>query len=223
MKNRVTYFFLILLCLVSSSCFELFEEVNLKEDGSGTYSFTANFSQSKTKLKSIMLMDKINGHTVPSETEIREEIKELEQLVKQTKGISEFTKKLDFDNFIFVFSCKFDKLEALNTAVKNVRIAKNLQDNTHDNQFGYDKEKNVFYRYFNPTFQEEYEDLNLEDKKIFQGAKVVSICKFEQEVVSVSNSNARVAANKKAIMMQLKAVYIIANKSSIKNSVTLAQ
>jgi hypothetical protein len=122
-----------------------------------------------------------------------------------------------------VFSCKFDKLEALNTAVKNVRIAKNLQDNTHDNQFGYDKEKNVFYRYFNPTFQEEYEDLNLEDKKIFQGAKVVSICKFEQEVVSVSNSNARVAANKKAIMMQLKAVDIIANKSSIKNSVTLAQ
>lgn len=223
MKNRFVYFFLILLCLVSSSCFELLEEVNLKENGSGTYSFTANFSQSKTKLKSIMLMDKINGHEVPSEQDIRNEITDLEQLVKQTKGISEFKKSLDFVNFIFVFSCKFEQIEDLNRAVKNVRMAKNLQNNNHDNQFGYDQETGVFHRFFNPTFQNEYNKLNLEDRKIFQGAKVISICKFEKEVSSVSNSNAKIAANKKATMMQLKAVDIINNKSSIKNSVTFAR
>lgn len=170
-----------------------------------------------------MLMDKINGYNVPSESEIRKEIAELEQLVKQTKGISGFTKKLDFDNFIFVFSCQFDKVETLNKAVKNIRIAKNLQDNSHDNQFGYDKEKQVFHRLFNPTFQQQYQKLNLEDRKVFQGAKITSICKFEQEVVSVSNGKAKIAANKKATMMQLQAVDVITNKSSIKNSVSLAR
>ena len=71
LKKHTPYLlcFLVLLC---TSCFELVEELTLNENGSGEYEFTANLSQSKTKLKSIMLMDKVNGYEVPSQEKIKQ-------------------------------------------------------------------------------------------------------------------------------------------------------
>jgi len=48
------------MVLSLSSCFEIVEEITMNDDGSGNILMTLNFSRSKSKIKSILLMDSIN-------------------------------------------------------------------------------------------------------------------------------------------------------------------
>ena len=57
--------YLIGLLLLLSSCFDIVEEIDLNENGSGTYGITLNLSQSKIRLSSIMLLDSSQGYKVP--------------------------------------------------------------------------------------------------------------------------------------------------------------
>ena len=216
-----TKLLLILLVFFCSSCFELVEEVSLNKDGSGDFEFTANLSQSKTKLKSIMLMDKINGHKVPSQAEITKEIEAICTLAKKTKGISNVTRTIDFENFIFSFKCHFDSIELLNTVVKNFRLSKKVANKNHDQQFSYNKKKKTLFRNFDAALKQEYARLNAEDKKVFKGATYVSVYRFKKEVKSTSNSKTKISPNKRATMLKVNVLDVINKKSSIKNTIKL--
>ena len=222
MKTKSIYP-LILIFVVSlfSSCFELVEEVTLNNDGSGEFEFTANLSQSKTKLKSIMLMDKINGHKVPSQADVTKEIVAICTLAKKTKGISKVSRSIDFENFIFSFKCQFDSVEALNSVVKNFRLSKKVTNKNHDKQFTYDKKKKILYRNFDAALKQEYTRLNAEDKKVSKGATYVSVYRFHKEVKATSNSKTKTSPNNKATMLKVNVLDVINKKSSLKNTIKL--
>ena len=219
--KKVTYIFLILSCFFLTSCFEILEEVTLNKNGSGEFEFTANLSQSKTKLKSIMLMEKVNGYKVPSQKEVRAEIDKICALAKKTKGITAVKKTIDFENFIFSFSCKFDSVETLNKVVKNIRLSKNVKNANHDNQYSFNRATKSFQRNFNNVFKGEYSKLKAEDKKVFKDANYVAIYRFKDEIKSVSNTKVKTSPNKKATMLKVKIVDVINKKSSIKNTIKL--
>jgi len=211
----------VLFLLLLTSCFELVEEVTLQPDGSGEFEFTANLSQSKTKLKSIMLMDKVNGYTVPSQSEVRKEIEAICRLATKTKGITKVDKTIDFENFIFSFRCHFDSIESLNEVVKNFRMSKKVVNSNHDKQFTYDKQKKVLTRNFDAALKQEYSRLKTEDKQVLKGATFVSIFRFQKEVQSTTNIKTKTSPNKKATMLKVKIVDVVNKKSTLKNTVKL--
>ncbi|MEC3880624.1 hypothetical protein [Parapedobacter sp. 10938] len=73
-SRRILPVLLLPLCALFSSCFQLIKEMTVNSDGSGTFALTANLSQSRSKLASVMLLDSINGHKVPSKPDVRKEI-----------------------------------------------------------------------------------------------------------------------------------------------------
>ena len=99
-----------LLCTITS-CFEVIEEVNLKNDGSGSMIFTLNMSKSKAKLASIMLLDSVNGFKVPSRKDIQKSLDEIVAELNKAEGITNVKETADYDNFIFSVSCNFKKYQ----------------------------------------------------------------------------------------------------------------
>ena len=77
------YLVLFSCILMLQSCFEIVEQVFIKEDGSGTFELVLNMSKSKTKINSIMKMKKVNGHDVPDKEEIAKKINDLEKTIRQ--------------------------------------------------------------------------------------------------------------------------------------------
>ena len=105
---------LLFVSMACQSCFEIIEQIQFKNDGSGNFQLTLNLSKSKTKLNSMMKLETVNGHPVPTKESISAKVKEIEQVVAKTPGISTVQTSLDFTNFIGVLSCNFSNVTQLN-------------------------------------------------------------------------------------------------------------
>ena len=62
------------LILVLSSCVDIWDDIALHADGSGTYKYTVNMSASKVKINSILALDSVDGKRIPKLPEIKEKI-----------------------------------------------------------------------------------------------------------------------------------------------------
>ena len=83
----------ILLMFTLNSCFDVLEEINLNEDGSGEMTLTFNLSKSKTKISSLRLLDSVNGYKVPNEDDLEAFLDEAVSYLKKEDGISNIQKK----------------------------------------------------------------------------------------------------------------------------------
>ena len=64
-------YFYFLLILLLTSCIEIIEDLKLNSDGSGTFKYSINLSQSKTKTSAILALDSLYGEKVPKISEIK--------------------------------------------------------------------------------------------------------------------------------------------------------
>lgn len=224
MKLRLFPFFLFPLCVIFSSCFQIIEELSVNTDGSGTLSLTANLSQSRSKLASVMLLDSINGHKVPSKQEIRKELEEVSNTLRSIKGISKVSYAVDFDNYILNMRFSFKDVANLNdiTALIFDKLDIKASDNS---SYTYNPESKTFKRHYtpNPQAKSEYGKLKQADRAIFENATYTSIYRFNQSVIKQSNSKSKVATSKKAVMLQCKVLDLIEGKINISNNIQLAQ
>src|SRR5690606_21282370 len=226
MSTKRHLFFLLLfpLCTLFSSCFQLIEEVMVNPDGSGTLVFTANLSQSRSKLASLMLLDSVNGHKVPSKQEIQKKMEEASNTIRTVKGISNVSHSIDFDKYILNIRFSFESVANLNDI--SALIFDTLDIQTTDNSsYSYHPQSKTFARHYtpNPQAKSEYQKLKQADKAIFEGATYTNIYRFEHSVVKQSNSRAKVAASRKAVMLQCEVLDLIEGKINISNNIQLAQ
>ncbi len=215
------YVCLCLLMFSFSSCFEVLEQITLKNDGSGTLNIKLNLSQSKTKMKSIMLMEKVNGHRVPKKEEIKKEFKDLVSTANAINGISNAAHTYDFTDYIFSFSCDFTDLDKLNSLIYAVRKKKSKKPVTRDKYVDYEIDAKKMKRNFTFAWTKDYLKLSAEDKKVFDEATFTGVYKFARKVNSNSNSNAKISANKQAVMLRLNVIDVINKKKTIKNTIQL--
>jgi hypothetical protein len=199
----------------------MIEQVDLNKDGSGKLKFTLNLSKSKTKLASILKMKTINGHAVPTEAEIRKKIADMEKTIAGTKGISSVKTTLDMDNYIMTLSCDFANVTAMNAVLKNIKLKEKADNTMSEELYAYDSKTSVFSRINKFALKQAYAQMGAADKEIFANANYTAIYKFETEVISVSNKNAKVSPNKKAVMIQSDVLSIINAKNSIENKINL--
>ncbi len=201
------------------SCFEVIEEVKMKDDGSGHFNFVINFSQSKTKINSVLKMQKINGHPVPSKEEIKNEASKLESLAQHTVGISNVKTNIDLTNYIFAIDLDFQKISSLNTVFLKLKQSKKMDPAIAADYFSFDDKK--FVRSQKMPLKTLYDKLEKGDKEVFQTAKYTSVYKFDSTIKSFSNKNAIASKSKKAIMLNGSVINVINGHEKIENTITL--
>jgi hypothetical protein len=219
--KTTAYLLLFSILILFSGCFEIIEQVFLKNDGSGDFQLVLNMSKSKTRLNSISKMKTINGHDVPSKEEIKNKIAEIERTVAKTPGVTNVKTTIDFDNYIAGISCNFSKVTQLNDVVKNIYLAENAKGRISEKVYDYNAASGLFTRLNLFSFKDDYKKLSNADKEIFATANYTSIFKFEGTVAAASNKETKISPSKKAVMLKLNALDIITEKRSIENKITL--
>ena len=214
-------YFIPLLCLLFmfQSCFEIIEEVRIKDDGSGHFNFVINFSQSKTKINSVLKMKKINGYTIPSKEEIKKETSRLEALAENTTGISNIKTNIDLMNYVFVVDLDFQKITNLNAVFLKLKNSKKIDPSITTDYFTFNDKK--FIRSQKVPIKALYDKLEKADKEVFQTAKYTSVYKFDSTIKSYSNKNAIASKSKKAIKLNGSVINVINGNEKIENTITL--
>lgn len=207
-----------MFCL--QGCFEIIEQIVLKNDGSGSLQLVLNMSKSKTKLNSIMKMKTVNGHKVPDKNEIRQQAANIEKDIRSIPGISNVKYTLDFENFIATLNLDFRSVNNINAGIK--KLAEKQKDpKPVEKSFEYDIAAKTFSRLNKFLIKEEYDKMSTADKEIFATANYTGIFRFESTVAVASNKESKLSADKKAVMLKLNALDIISNKRSIENKIQL--
>lgn len=214
-------YFIPLFCFVFlfQSCFEVIEEVKMKDDGSGHFNFVINFSQSKTKINSILKMQKVNGYKIPSKEEIINEAAKLEELAQNTAGISNVKTNIDLTNYIFVVDLDFQKISHLNAVFLKLKNSKKINPTIATDYFTFSDKK--FVRSQKVPIKALYDKLEKADKEVFQTAKYTSVYKFDSTIKSFSNKNAIASKSKKAIKLNGSVINVINGNEKIENTITL--
>ncbi len=217
---------LLLLLFISiscESCFEIIEQLQLKNDGSGNLQVTLNLSKSKTRLSSILKMETVNGHPVPTKESIVNTIKGIGSTMEKTPGISNVKTTADMENFIAVFSCNFSNITQLNKAIKNVKLTEKAKAGELSDHYNWDDKTKTFQRINKLPLKQTYTRMSKADKEIFSSATYTSIYKFEHPVTASTNKGAKISPSKMAIMLNSNALDIITEKTSIENNIKLTQ
>ncbi|MCL7987309.1 hypothetical protein M8998_05065 [Sphingobacterium sp. lm-10] len=209
--------------ILLTGCFDIVEDVALQSNGSGTIKATVNLSKSKTKVASLMKLDKVDGMKIPKPADIRKEMAEIVAILQKTPGISQVQHSLDFTNFIGSLSCKFTSVEALNAFTTTLSNHLKTNINGYSN-YGYQSKTGIFERKsnYNTEAKKKLESLSPESKKSFHDAYYSAIYRFDRPIVSVSNPAAQVSANKKAIMMKVPALQVLEGKINLSNKIQLS-
>lgn len=200
-------------------CFEVIEEVKLKDDGSGHFNFVINFSQSKTKINSVLKMEKINGYDIPSKEAIKKEASRIETLAKTTAGISNVKTTIDLTNYIFVVDLDFQKINNLNAVFLKLRNSKKIDPSITTDYFTFTNKK--FERSQKVPIKALYDKLKKTDKEVFENAKYTSVYKFDSTIKSFSNKSATPSKSNKAIKLNSSVINVINGNEKIENTITL--
>jgi hypothetical protein len=217
--KKIHFIPLLLFVFMFQSCFEVIEEVKMKDDGSGHFNFVINLSQSKSKINSILKMQKINGHTIPSKEEIKNEASKVEWNAKNTVGISNVKTNIDLTNYIFTIDLDFQKISNLNAVFLKLKSNKKIDQTIATDYFTYNDKK--FIRSQKVPIKALYDKLEKADKEIFQTAKYTSVYKFDSTIKSFSNKNATASKSNKAIKLNGSVIDVINGNEKIENTITL--
>ena len=217
--KKIYFIPLLFFVFMFQSCFEVIEEVKMKDDGSGHFNFVINFSQSKSKINSVLKMQKINGHNIPSKEEIKNEASKLEALAQNSTGISNVKTNIDLTNYIFTIDLDFQKISNLNAVFLKLKNNKKIDPSIATDYFTFNDKK--FVRSQKVPIKSLYDKLEKGDKEVFQTAKYTSVYKFDSTIKSFSNKNATASKSNKAIMLNGSVINVINGNEKIENTITL--
>jgi hypothetical protein len=219
MRFRALYF-IFLLPVVLSGCFDLVEEITMHSDGSGTYLFEANLSQSKTKLNALMALDSVDGFKIPSKDQIRKDLTKARQLLAASEGISGVSDKIDFDEFIFKIQFDFKTLADLNKAIATLRKAFPAKE-AHPAPDLFKLEGNTFTRVNEYEGRAELKKIPRKDSSLLEQASLTCIYRFDKTIKQASNTDARISKNGKAIFLKLPLIALVSGKKKLSNTILL--
>jgi hypothetical protein len=214
--------FLIFILLSCQACFEIIEEINFNENGTGSFCLTINMSQSRLNINSLLLLDSVNGRKIPKVEDLKETLGKIESVLKKDTGINNVFVKQDWNNYIFSVGGNFKSIAALNRSINNVNTlfdkvgtySPQIQDN-------YSYNNKTFKRLYNYNLVNNYHSLSEKDKAVFTNATYTSVFRFQTLIKSFSNPNASKSKSGKAIMLKMNVKDLITNIKSIENSISL--
>lgn len=208
-------------CGLFSSCFQIVEDITVKDDGSGRVVLMANFSESRTKLASVMLLDSVQGYKVPSKQDVQQELADIVAQLRKVEGISQVSYKVDFDRFTAQLTFSFADVSKLN-GVTDMVFSKFKIEAKNTSSFSFTKSGKFSRQYqYDPEASKAFDKLKAEDRRVFEGAKYTSIYRFDREVGHVSNTQAKTSTSGTSVMLQAPIVDLITGRINVSNYIQL--
>ncbi len=215
-------FLIVCVLFLLSSCVDIFDDITLHADGSGTFKYTVNLSASKIKINSILALDSVDGKKVPKLPEIKEKIAAYIKKLEGKSGISNVKMDANYSDFVFKFSCDFTNVTNLQTAIKDV-IKEEIKEKNDplfsETWFTWDGKtlvRNI------PNISAPLHKLKAEDQEALKTGKYIAVSRFDKEVKSVDNTKAVISPSKKAVKVETTTHSVATQPSLLKNTVTLA-
>lgn len=223
-KPQKTFLFLLFFTgiFLLSGCFEIVEDITLHKNGSGTFFYTINLSQSKNRLDGILQLDTTNGYRVPKRKEIDENILKTKATLEKSPGITNVLTTSDWVNYIFTLKFDFNSINNLNLAVETVsaelasdhkRIPE-AADNFAFTGKTFDRKSHYDAKVMSPK-------LTAQDKEILKDATYACIFRFDDMVGANSNKDAKISKSGKAVMLKLNMLQLATGQKSIINKIVL--
>jgi hypothetical protein len=217
-NNKLTAIILLFLTLSLTSCFDVIQDVTVKENGSGKFALTVNLSKSKSQINKLLTQDSIRGFNVPTIKEINSKLIKLKSELSKLHGVSNVKIAKDFENFIFKLNFDFEDINNLNEA--QLALAK------LDPKIG----QPIKYTYSGKEFTCAYskELLKKADNELvkyklgeLRSADIITILRFDKKVKSCNGSSCKISKNGQTTFNKITAAAFIENQKNQSLTVTL--
>ena len=206
-----------------TSCIEIFDDLTIHNDGTGTFKYNVNLSSSKLKINSILALDSLNGYKVPTIEHIKSEIVRIKAKFEAKEGISNVTIESNFVDFIFKMKCDFTDVNFLQLAIKDIISEENLFKNGEDlshNWISWEGFKLI--RDIPEINLKKTKELTPNEIELLTQGKYTSITRFDRAVEKFDNPAAKLSASKMAIMLQTNTYSLLQNAKLLENTIYLS-
>ena len=221
---KLKFIFLLFSSLfLFTSCIEIFDDLTIHNDGTGTFKYNINLSSSKFKINSILALDSVNGVKVPSIEVVKSEIARIKSKFELKPGISNVTIESNFTDFIFKMKCDFMNVASLQTAIKEIvseeNLLKNIDDLSHNwvSWEGQKLTRNIPDISFKKT-----KELTTNEIELLTQGKYTSITRFDRPIEKFDNQTGKLSASKMAIMLQTNTYSLLQNAKLLENTIYLS-
>ncbi len=214
--------FLLFLPLIFTSCIEIIDDISINSDGSGTFKYVVNLSDSKLKVNSILALDSLDGKKVPSISEIKSIVAEYKQKLELKEGISNVKVETDYVNFILKFQCDFVNVNDLQNAIKEIAIEKDKKQEfkeMQENWLTWDGSK--LTRSVPTLTAETTQKLKKEEADALKTGTYTSITRFDRLIDKFENPKATLSKSNLACMIKTNPHALIQNLSILENTIYL--
>jgi hypothetical protein len=221
MKSRALLFISVFVFLLSG-CFEIVEDITIHKNGTGTFYYTVNMSQSKSRLDGLLKLDSSDGYRVPHRKEIDDNIFKVKTSLEKSPGITNVITTSDWTNYIFTLKFDFNSVNNLNLAVETVsgelasdhkRIPEAM-DNFAFTGMIFDRKSHYDAKTQSPK-------LTAQDREILRNASYTCIFRFDNAIKTNSNADAKISKSGKSVMLKLNMLQLATGQKSIVNKITL--
>lgn len=203
--------FILSICLLLTSCFEITEKIKHNSDQSGDYSLVVDFSSSWLKTKSAIMLEEVDGVSIPNEEDIKAKLAQFRAEASKIKGVSKISTSYDFNTYIFKINFSYNSLETLNT-VLNVMDKKNSLVHFKNNNGKFER----IASYPLPK------DLTKNDdkKEDLLKANIIAVYTFDKDVATVQNANSKLSKSKKTVFLKQNVWNVLNNNKLMNNSIS---
>ncbi len=221
---KLKFIFLLFSSLfLFTSCIEIFDDLTIHNDGTGTFKYNVNLSSSKLKINSILALDSLNGYKVPTIDHIKSEIVRIKTKFEAKEGISNVTIESNFVDFIFKMKCDFTNVSALQTAIKEIITEENLLKNGEDLSHNWISWEGLKLTRDIPELNlKKTKELTANEIELLTQGKYTSITRFDRAVEKFDNPSAKLSASKMAIMLQTNTYSLLQNAKLLENTIYLS-
>lgn len=206
--NRV---FILSICLLLTSCFEITEKIKHNSDQSGDYSLVVDFSNSWFKTKSAIMLEEVDGVSIPNEEEIKSKLSQFRAEASKIKGVSKISTSYDFNTYIFKINFSYNSLETLNEVLnaidkKNTLVHFKNNNGKFERIASYPLPKNLIK--------------NEDKKEDLLKANIIAVYTFDKDVVTVQNANSKLSKSKKTVFLKQNIWNVLNNNKLMNNSIS---
>ncbi|MCB0478706.1 MAG: hypothetical protein KDC84_11105 [Crocinitomicaceae bacterium] len=213
------WIFGIILAFTLHSCFDIIEEVNFNEDGSGNFSYQINLGKYKFTLDNIMKLDSIGKFKIPTNEDIRKDLVDLQAQLNKIEGASSVKCSGDFEYYLFKITGNFKNVEALNKAYTAIYNFKRNEKLPTIEAYKYDG-KSFVRNEKEPKTDIFAKNTFLKENQFTEG-KIMIVTRFAAEVLTVSNGKTIISKNKQATLTKCTAAELMKNPAIINCEVKL--
>jgi hypothetical protein len=208
----------IILLFILSSCIEIIDDITINNDGSGTFKYSINLSQSRVKVNSYLALDSINGQKVMKLTDLKNKVLLFKNNLKSQPGISNVIISENYEDYIIKIQCDFDNLSNLQ---KGIQKSISLTTGGQEKEYEWVSFNNgIFFRSVPDITNRISESMKFDYSKLEEG-NYTSISRFKKLVDKCENDSSIISKSGTAVMIRTTPNDIIKNIHILDNKITL--